>query len=93
MIAEYQVHATAVTLRLFLEPHDEIHDITGFGATIEEVAGEYEVRIAAAPGELVINNTGALQGSDEAIVGAVNVSNRYDSLDVREMPLFRIRKR
>jgi len=37
VIAEYKVHATAATQRLFLEPHDEIHDITGFGATIEEV--------------------------------------------------------
>ena len=92
MIAEYQVHTTTVSQCLFLEPHNEIHDVTGPRSAIEKITSKYEMGLAAAPGQLVINDAGTLQGCDEAVVRAVDVSDGYDSLDVRIMPLVRIRR-
>src|SRR5210317_124585 len=49
MIAQHQVHATTAQQRLILESHHKIHDVTGPCSAIEEIAGEYEMGLAAAP--------------------------------------------
>jgi hypothetical protein len=45
------------------------------------------VRLAACPGQRVVDDAGALQRGGKLFVGAVDVAHRDDAVDVIEAPL------
>ena len=57
VIAEQQMHAPTVIQRLAFESHEQIHDLSRVGASIEDVAGYDEMSRTAAPTLLLTQDT------------------------------------
>ena len=69
------------------EAHDEVHHEAGVSSTIEQVARGYQVCLATAPGEIIINDARYLESLDQRIVSAVHIANGNNSIRGGEMPL------
>ncbi len=67
-------------LRLLLQFHEQIHDLTRFAASIHHVAGLYQMGLAASPIIFVIDDFGRPQNLEKLIVIAVNITGGYDAI-------------
>ena len=86
------MHPTAGAGRLPLQTHDEIHHTPRLRTAVQQVTRDNQMSLGAAPGQPVIDDTRYLKGSNQGIVGAVNITDRDDSLDIRKMPFIRLRE-
>ena len=87
VIADKHVDMTACCLRLALKAHQEIHRIAGARSAIEYVADDYEMRIAARPGEVVVHDVDIAQRFDHRLVCTMYIRNSDDPLHTVNLPV------
>ena len=93
VIAQQQMHAAVAAASLFLEPHDQVHDLARLRASIQQVTREYQVCLAAAPCKAAVEDFRCLKRLDQGIVGTVNITNGDDPLNVRVVPFIGVNLR
>ena len=81
VIADEGVNRSAGLPGLVFEPHQEVHRLSGVGAAVEDVSGLDEMRLAAGPFALGIDQVGGPKDGHELIVVAVDVSDGDDPVD------------
>jgi len=79
VVTENDDDLAVLAWRLLLQAHEQIHGGAYVGAAVGDIAGLHEDGVAAAPVQLVIDQSDFLQDRREAIEGAVDVGDGDDS--------------
>jgi len=78
------MNGSAGQLGFAFKAADEVEDGPGFGPPVHDVSHLNEMRPAARPAEVAVDEPRGLQDFDEGIVGAVEVADGDDFSDVLE---------
>jgi hypothetical protein len=87
------MNTTAGSLGLTFEPHHQIHRSSGSGSAIEYVADYYEMRFAADPGKLIVQNTCVRERTGDCAESTMNIGDSNNPIDIIDSRLVRICRR
>ena len=83
VVAEQNDHLAALLRSLLLQPHQEVYALPDVRAAVGDVTGLDEGRVAAAPAQVLVDQTDLLQDRGELLKGPVNVADSHDALGYR----------
>jgi hypothetical protein len=83
MVAHENNDAPALPLCILLKRHQQVHDVSGLGPAIEEIARLNEDCGSSRPAFDWIDQPGSLKNPDESIKIAMDVGDGYDTLCLR----------
>ena len=81
MVTEQDVHFTAGCPGFLLQTHEQVVYLSGFRASICDIADAYDMSSAAGPAEVLVEYTGILEQIDKRVICAVHVTERDDPFD------------
>src|SRR4051812_21050379 len=89
MVANERMHGATGSRSLLLELHQEIHHWARIGTAVDHVAGLNQVRLAAGPVPVSIDEARGGEHAGELLVIAVDIADRDDALHTGPDVLFR----
>ena len=75
MISDERVHGSAGRGSLLLQPHQQVHAFARLRAPIEHIPRLHQMRLAAVPVSVVINELGGLEHCHQLSVVSVDVAH------------------
>src|SRR3954454_9704736 len=88
MVADERMHGAPGSRSLLLELHEEVHNCARIGTPVDDVAVLNQVRLAARPVAVPIDESRGGEHARELLIIAVDIADRDDALHAGPDVLF-----
>ncbi len=81
VVAMHDMHRASGRRCFPAQAHQQVHHLLAVIAAVQQVAERHQVRFAARPAELPVNQPGALQQRHQLLIGAMDVADHDHAFD------------